>query len=145
VKEYNLKQSVIIVIAGLALLWVCLYFFVFPFLVGGGPEKFPVSKMQIVQISGALKQFKAVCGKLPTGDDSIIFRTLYGSNSLHICFLNPGRTNSDGVMVDPWKSPYQIQFIDQTNFLIRSAGKNAKFGDVDDIIFNSVSNDFVKP
>lgn len=48
-------------------------------------------------------------------------------------------------MVDPWKSPYQIQFIDQTNFLIRSAGKNAKFGDADDFIFTSVSNDFVKP
>jgi hypothetical protein len=145
VKEYNLKQSVIIVIAGLALLWVCLYLFVFPFLVGGGPAPTNVCKVEMAQISAALKQFEAMCGKLPTADDSIIFRTLYGSNSLHLCFINPGRTNSGGVMVDPWKSPYQIQFIDQTNFLIRSAGKNAKFGDADDFIFTSVSNDFVKP
>ena len=41
--------------------------------------------------------------------------------------------------------PYQIQIVAQTNFVIRSAGPNKKFGDADDIVFNSVSNDFVKP
>jgi len=48
-------------------------------------------------------------------------------------------------MVDPWETPYQIEFFQQTNFVIRSAGKDKIFGDADDIIFNSVSNDFVKP
>ena len=48
-------------------------------------------------------------------------------------------------MVDPWETPYQIEFSKQTNFIIRSAGKDKIFGDADDIIFNSVSNDFVKP
>ena len=32
-----------------------------------------------------------------------------------------------------------------TNFIIRSAGPNKIFGDDDDIIFNSLPNDFVKP
>ena len=48
-------------------------------------------------------------------------------------------------MVDPWETPYQIQFFQQTNYIIRSAGKDKNFGDADDIIFNSVSNNFVKP
>lgn len=48
-------------------------------------------------------------------------------------------------MVDPWGTPYQIDFFQQTNFVIRSAGKNRKFGDTDDIILNSASNNFVKP
>ena len=48
-------------------------------------------------------------------------------------------------MVDPWKTPYKIEFFQQTNFIICSAGKDKIFDDADDIIFNSVSNDFVKP
>ena len=48
-------------------------------------------------------------------------------------------------MADPWETPYQIQFFQQTNYIIRSAGKDKIFGDKDDIIFNSASNDFVKP
>ena len=48
-------------------------------------------------------------------------------------------------IVDPWETPHQIQFFQQTNFIIRSAGKDKIFGDADDIIFNSVSNDFVQP
>ena len=48
-------------------------------------------------------------------------------------------------MVDPWETPYEIKFLQQTNFVISSAGKDKIFGDADDIIFNSVSNDFVGP
>jgi len=48
-------------------------------------------------------------------------------------------------MVDPWETPYQINFSQQTNFVIRSAGKDKIFSNADDIIFNSVSNDFMKP
>jgi|WetSurMetagenome_2_1015567.scaffolds.fasta_scaffold740838_2 hypothetical protein len=135
-----LTQLLIILLVGIVV-WFC----VLPRLVGGGAAPGKECKMEMAQISAALKKFEVECGKLPTGDNATIFRTLYGSNSLNLCFLNPGRTISGSVMVDPWKSPYQIQFIDQTNFLIQSAGKNAKFGDEDDIVFNSVSNDFVKP
>jgi len=48
-------------------------------------------------------------------------------------------------MVDPWKTPYQIDFLQPTNFIISSAGKNKIFGDKDDIILNSISNAFAKP
>ena len=55
------------------------------------------------------------------------------------------RTNTLGGLIDIWQTPYQIKLIGQTNFTIHSAGPNRKFGDADDIIFNSVSNGFVKP
>ena len=55
------------------------------------------------------------------------------------------RTNTSGETVDIWDTPYQIELVGRTNFIIRSAGKNCRFGDKDDIIFKSVSNDFVKP
>jgi hypothetical protein len=55
------------------------------------------------------------------------------------------RTNVLGEIIDIWQMPFQIKLAGQTNFIIRSAGPNKKFGDADDIIFNSVSNNFVKP
>ena len=55
------------------------------------------------------------------------------------------RTNALGEIIDIWQTPFQIKFLGQTNFIINSAGPNKIFGDADDIIFNSVSNDFVKP
>ena|SRR5277367_4255104 len=54
-------------------------------------------------------------------------------------------TNHSGAMVDVWQTPYKIELLGQTNFVIRSAGKDKIFGTTDDIIFNSISNDFVKP
>jgi hypothetical protein len=55
------------------------------------------------------------------------------------------RTNASGEVVDIWQTPFQITFVKQTNFIVRSAGPNSKFGDANDIVFNSVSRDFVKP
>jgi predicted small integral membrane protein len=55
------------------------------------------------------------------------------------------RTNISGEVIDVSQTPYRIELIAPTNFIIRSAGKDKTFGDADDIIFNSVSNDFVKP
>jgi hypothetical protein len=53
-------------------------------------------------------------------------------------------TNHSGAMMDAWQAPYKIELIEQTNFIIRSAGKDKIFGHADDIVFNSASNDFVK-
>jgi hypothetical protein len=55
------------------------------------------------------------------------------------------RTNALGEVIDIWQMPFQIKLVGQTNFIIRSAGPDQKFGDADDIIFNSAANDFVKP
>lgn len=58
-------------------------------------------------------------------------------------YFNP--INSQGELLDVWHTPYQIKIEAQTNFIVRSAGPDKRFGDADDIIFNSASNGFVKP
>ena len=55
------------------------------------------------------------------------------------------RTNGLGELIDIWQMPFQIKFVGQTNIIIRSAGPDQKFGDSDDIIFNSVSNNLLMP
>jgi len=67
--------------------------------------------------------------------------SIFASNENQIRF----NTNASGELIDIWQTPYRIELVGPTNFVIHSAGKNQKFGDSDDIIYNSASNDFVKP
>jgi hypothetical protein len=104
------------------------------------------------QIATALKSYLITYGVLPVGDTESVERILAGEN-LH--GRNPQKTSfflvfkqtaeHPNEMVDPWGTSYEIEFLPQTNFVIRSAGKDKIFGDADDIIFNSVSNGFVRP
>jgi hypothetical protein len=93
------------------------------------------------QIASGLQQRAIATGSLSNIDNSFIFHALFGTNDYRFGY----RTNTLGEVLDIWEMPYQIQIVARTNFVIRSAGPNKKFGDADDIIFNSVSNDFVKP
>jgi hypothetical protein len=104
------------------------------------------TQTEIAELIFALNNYKSTFGVYPTGESSNIVSVLAGDNSKKTVFLNFRRTmEHPNEMVDPWETPYQIQFFQQTNFVIRSAGKDKIFGDTDDFIFNSVSNDFVKP
>jgi hypothetical protein len=104
------------------------------------------TRLEIGDLNYSLNHYQSVYGVFPTGENSNIVSVLAGDNSQKVVFLNFRRTSEHpNEMVDPWGTPYQIDFFQQTNFVIRSAGKNRKFGDADDIVFNSVSNNFVKP
>jgi len=89
-----------------------------------------------------LEQRAAEIGGLTNIDSGFIFQAVF--NAFHLK-NHPDRTNSHGEILDIWKTPFRIKIIPPTNFVVRSAGPDKKFGDPDDIIFNSVSNDFVKP
>ena len=93
------------------------------------------------QIASGVQQRAIATGSLSNIDNSFIFHALFGTNDYRFGY----RTNALGEVLDIWKMPYQIQIVAQTNFVIRSAGPNKQFGDADDIVFNSVSNDFAKP
>jgi hypothetical protein len=103
-----------------------------------------VAKIEMSGIGMALNQFKSTYGKFPAGDNSAVFQTLFGLNPKQIRFLYPGKTNAAGEMLDPWKLPYKIEIISQTNFVVRSGGKNQIIGDADDYIFSSDKHDFVQ-
>ena len=114
----------------------------------GKPKSTPPVKVR-VEIEGlsiAMKSFQSEYGFSPNGENSNVVRILAGDNQKRIVFLNFRRlAENPNMMFDPWKTPYQIQFFQETNFIISSAGKDKFFGTADDIVFNSSSNDFVKP
>jgi hypothetical protein len=144
--EWQISRGFVRLLAVCLLLWICLWYFVFPNLVGGGPAKIPRARMDEEQLFMGIQNYRQIVGSYPTGEFSNIISVLAGNNPQKIVFLNfrqsPEHPNE---MADPWNTPYKIDFSQQTNFVIRSAGKNKIFGDADDIIFNSASNDFVKP
>jgi hypothetical protein len=84
-------------------------------------------------------------GKIPEVGGLTNIPTEFILNPFHPSDPFANRTNTFGETIDSWQTPFQIKFSEQTNFIICSAGPNKIFGDADDIIFNSVSNDFVKP
>lgn len=79
-------------------------------------------------------------GGLTNINNQFILATLFADSNQSLF-----RTNVSGEVSDIWQIPYRIELVAPTNFIIRSAGKDENFGDADDIIFNSVSNSFVKP
>ncbi len=98
------------------------------------------SRMELNSIAMALNMYETTFGGFPTGSNGDIFRSLMGTNPKAIAFLEPGITNQLGELLDPWNSPYQIQIIANTSYLIRSAGKNRIAGDADDIALRSAGN-----
>lgn len=94
------------------------------------------------QIISALKQRAGETGGLTNINTSFVYQTVFSALSLD---YGSERTNSQGEILDVWQVPFQIQFKPPTNFIIRSAGPDKNFSNTDDIIFSSLSNDFVKP
>jgi hypothetical protein len=110
-----------------------------------------------IKISFALNQHAAKIGGITDVDVNFVHDALLDTNGNFLSKTNTqgqifnlwrvplNRTNAQGQILDLWKIPYQIEIVARTNFIIRSAGPDKVFGDRDDIVFNSVSNDFVKP
>jgi hypothetical protein len=97
------------------------------------------------EIATALNQHSVKIGGLTNIDNNFVIQAVFGTDGTINVNYHPTRTNSQGQVLDCWETPYQIEILSRTNFVVRSAGPNKKFGDADDIIFNSVSNGFVKP
>ncbi len=94
------------------------------------------------QIASALEQRAGETVGLTNIDNSLVYQTVYDALRLN---FGSDRTNSQGEILDIWKTPFRVEFIPPTNFVVRSAGPDKQFGNADDIVFNSTSNAFVKP
>jgi len=92
-------------------------------------------------MASLLEEQAAKSGGLTNLNRQFVFDSIFTLNQNNIWF----DTNTSCELVDPWQTPYRIELVGRTNFIFRSAGKNLKFGDKDDIVFSSVSNDFVEP
>jgi len=88
-----------------------------------------------LNLKAAMEAYQKTYGEFPTGDNATILGTLRGSNPKKLIFLDlhPRSIRADGAFVDPWKTPYEIKIISTNRLSIRSAGKNKRFGDADDV------------
>jgi hypothetical protein len=82
-----------------------------------------------------IKNYQYKFGSYPTGNYDQVLKKLFADDPKGVDFFR----------ADPWGTPFAINFPSTNSFVISSAGKDKIFGDADDIIFNSASNDFVKP
>jgi hypothetical protein len=89
----------------------------------------------MMRLKAEIKKYQYEFGSYPTGDYAQVLKKLFGDDPQNYEFLR----------VDPWGTPFAINFLSTNSFVISSAGQNKIFGDADDIVFNSVSNNFVKP
>jgi len=72
-----------------------------------------------------LQQYKEFTGAYPTGTLADICKSLTGQSDKKVLILvtRQSELNTKGEMVDPWGTPLQIYF-NQNTILIRSAGPN---------------------
>lgn len=101
------------------------------------------TRLEASLIAELLGENAVKVGGLTNIANEFVLNSLRTTNEHQFSFAS--RTNASGEVVDVWQTAFQIGLAGQTNFVISSAGPNLKFGDKDDIIFKSISNDFVKP
>lgn len=145
-KDFTLKQSIMIVAGGAGMLLVCI-FLLGPFLGGTTPNKATTTRSEEEQLGNAIAQYAVVFQKYPTNDNAGLTKNLTGDNPQQLTLLNllESSTNKDGQMVDVWGTPYQFTFHSTNSFVITSAGENHVFGDTDDVVFNSATNTLPPP
>jgi hypothetical protein len=131
---------------GLFVIFVFFAFFVPVFFgVPTEKDKAKAKKIQTMSeeriISSSLEESANSVGGLTNLNRQFILDSVFADNQYRMWL----HTNGTGELIDIWQTPYRIELVGPTNFVIHSAGRNQKFGDADDIVFNSASNDFVKP
>jgi len=145
-KDYTLKQSIMIVAGGCGLLLVCI-FLLGPFLNGSTAGKVTTTRDEEEQLGNAIRQYTIVFQKVPANDNAGLTRNLTGDNpqQMSLLTLAESSTNNDGQMIDVWGTPYKFTYNSTNSFTITSAGENRTFGDTDDVVFSSVSNKLTQP
>jgi hypothetical protein len=140
-KDYPLKQSIMIVAGGCGLALVGIYFFT-SFVSGSVRGKATTTRNEEEQLADAITQYAVVFQKFPSDNNAALTKNLTGDNpqQLTLLTLAESSTNKDGQLVDIWNTPYKFTFNSTNSFTIASAGANKAFGDTDDVIFDSVSN-----
>lgn len=91
-------------------------------------------------VSRAIRQYGAMFGGNPVGNNQEITSELSGKNPKHVDFISAdaGMTiNGNGEMVDPWGTPYFFHQISGADTEIHSAGPDRIMWTSDDIVVHA--------
>ena len=105
--------------------------------------RFIQSRFEVRLIAQLVDEQAIKAGGITNIEKEFVLRCLQATNGNPFSFGS--RTNESGQIVDLWQTPFRIEIVEQTNVAVSSAGPNLKFGDEDDINFNSSLTAFVKP
>ena len=145
-KDYTVKQSLMIVAGGCVALLIGLYLFT-PLFSTASRTRADTTRLEEEELANAIARYTLVFQKFPAEDNAALTKNLTGDNPQQLQLLNlvASSTNKDGQLVDIWTTPYKFAFISTNRFTITSAGDNHTFGDTDDIVFDTRSNILDKP
>ena len=77
----------------------------------------------LLAVKGMLRDYRAMMGENPIGNNAEIAKALLGGNSRGVQFSNSQmKLDKDGQLVDRWNHPYFFHQLSQTEMEIRSAG-----------------------
>jgi type II secretory pathway pseudopilin PulG len=105
----------------------------------GGPGRaayMASTQNKIAQLESAMENYRIEYGTIPVGNDNATFvRAIEGDNARGLVFiyLKPTDKNSQGEMLDAWKTPLHVNGDAYGKIHIRSAGPDKVFGTADDI------------
>jgi hypothetical protein len=138
--QWQISRGFVMVLVGLFLFWLIVEQ-LFP--AGNLRTKAMIIKTRSEErwMAALLTEQAIRIGGLTNINQQFVLESFFAGNQNQIRL----HTNAAGEVVDVWRTPYRIKLIGPTNFSIRSASRNRNFGDADDIVFNSASNNFVKP
>jgi hypothetical protein len=110
-------------------IWLLVQFFLFPNRIVRTKAQMLKARSDQQILRTILEEEAGKAGGLAEISNDFIIKAVFASNRIQFSF----KTNLLGEVIDPWGTPYQINFLGKTNFVVRSAGKNQKFGDKDDV------------
>ena len=107
-----------------------------------GPGKAGYMRLNAEEVGRGINLYKKRFGEYPTGENATIIKKLSGQNPHHDVLIEhvSKSINWRGQIVDMWRQPLKFEFEGTNNFIINSAGPNEKFGDGDDVILYSSTN-----
>src|SRR5215469_5581079 len=108
-KDYTLKQSIMIVAAGCGLLLVGLVIFG-PWFGNAGRNKTETTQLEEAELARALNHYETVFQQFPTNNNAVLVKQMTGENPQQLLFLSLGTTstNQDGQLIDIWNTPYKF-------------------------------------
>lgn len=102
---------------------------------GPGPKPNTLVALELASLRVAAKAYRVEFGQFPTGNMSQVCVALAGHNPRQIIFIEfpPDQIQPGGAFLDPWGSPYRIEFPTPTNVIASSAERDQVYGTDDDI------------
>ncbi len=87
------------------------------------------AKNRALWFATALESYKIDCDEYPHGAPSEIMRSLLGNNPRKMIYFEaPAKDfNEKGELIDPWQTPYRVEFGDFPRPHVSSAGRNKVF------------------